>query len=129
MNVVPLHQKKVDQLFASLKAEGPSEVKRPLFKPAPPRLAASEAEIDHRISEELQTIRRRLEQLGDVLSRETILLHRYGSQLQSIDLMMQQLGHLATVIGTGDKAAAAEEVSLQELRQRLTRKSIRAILG
>jgi len=127
--VVPLHQKQVDDLFASLKAEEKSSTKRPLFKPAPPRLAASQNEIDHRISEELATMRRRLEQLGDVLSRESVLLHRYGAQLQSIDLMMQQLGHLATVIAAEDKAAAAEQVSLQELRQRLNRRSIRSILG
>jgi hypothetical protein len=70
-----------------------------------------------------------IERNGDVLSSESILLHRYGSQLQSIDLMMQQLGHLASVIATEDKAAAAEQVSLQELRQRLNRRSIRSILA
>jgi hypothetical protein len=74
-------------------------------------------------------MRRRLEQLGDVLSREPVLLQRHGSSLQSIDLMMQQLGHLAAVIATADKAAAAEQVSLQELRQRLTRKPVRSILA
>lgn len=127
MTVIPMHQKKVDDLFASVKAEA-APVKRPLFKPAPPRLATSESEIELRISEELATMRRRLEQLGDVLLRDPILVNRHGHQLQSIDLMMQELGHLATVIATEDKAAAAEQVSLGDLRQRLKRKPIRAIL-
>jgi hypothetical protein len=129
VTIVPLHQKKVDELFASLKAETVPTEKRPLFKPAPPRLVTSKSEIDLRIAEELATMRRRLEQLGDVLSREPVLLHRHGSTLQSIDLMMQQLGHLAEVIATDDKAAAAEQVSLQELRQRLSRKPLRSILA
>jgi hypothetical protein len=129
VTIVSHHQKKVDDLFASLKAEIAPTEKRPLFKPAPPRLASSESEIDHRIAEELAMMRRRLEQLGDVLSREPVLLQRHGSSLQSIDLMMQQLGHLAAVIATADKAAAAEQVSLQELRQRLTRKPVRSILA
>lgn len=74
-------------------------------------------------------MRRRLEQLGDVLSADAILVHRHGVQLQTIDQMMQELGHLATVVATEDKDAAARQVTLGDLRQRLQRKSIRAILG
>lgn len=129
MTILARHQKEVDDLFRRIKAEGSAPAKPPLFKPAPPRLEASRDGMDHRVAEELGTIQRRLEQLGDVLSKEPLLLHRYGTQLQSLDLIMQQLGHLAKVVATEDKLAAAEKVTLQELRQRLSRKAIRSILA
>jgi hypothetical protein len=129
VTIVARHQKHVDVLFERLKAESSEPAKRPLFKPAPPRLAASRDEMDHRVAEELGTIQRRLEQLGDVLAKEPLLLNRYGTHLQSIDLVMQQLGHLAKVVSSEDKAAAAEQVTLQDLRQRLGRRPIRSILS
>lgn len=129
MTIVARHQKEVDDLFSRIKAEGTEPAKRPLFKPPPPRLEASHDDMDHRVAEELGTVQRRLEQLGDVLSKEPLLLNRYGAQLQSLDLVMQQLGHLAKVVASEDKLSAAEQVTLQDLRQRLSRKAIRSILS
>lgn len=116
-------------MLAQVRAEGARAGRPSIFRPAPPRPALSEDPLDQRLSEELGTIRRRLEQLGSVLAQEPLLIHKHGAQLQSIDLMMQQLGHLAAVIASADKAQAAELVTLQDLRQRLNRKPIRAILG
>ena len=129
MSSVPQHQQEVDDLFRQLKVEGPAPQKRSIFRPPPPRPQPSSDQMDHRVAEELATIRRRLEQLGDTLSKEPILLTRYSSQLQSIDLVMQQLGHLTNVVEAEDKSAAAERVTLQDLRQRLTRKPMRALLS
>jgi hypothetical protein len=51
-------------------------------------------------------------------------MHRHGTHLSAIDLMMQELLHLATLAAAEDRAAI-EQMSLCELRKRLTRKSIR----
>ena len=93
----------------------------PLFKPPPPRPAPSQDVLDQRIAEELASVRRRLDHLGDTLAADPILLHRHSPQLQSIDLIQQILGHLADVIATEDRASAVELVSLTELKGRLKR--------
>jgi hypothetical protein len=56
-------------------------------------------------------------------------LHRHGAALQALDLINQNLRHLAAVVAAADKESAAERISLEELRRRLTRKGIRAIAG
>lgn len=128
MTLVPSHQQEVDDLFRRIKAEAPAPAKPSIFRPAPPRPAPSSDVLDHRVAEELQTMQRRIEQLGDILSADPVLLHRHGQQLQSIDLIMQQLGHLATVVASEDKKAAAERVTLTDLRNRLNRSAIRPLL-
>jgi hypothetical protein len=71
---------------------------------------------------------RGLEPLGGVLASDPILVARNAVKLQEIDLIAQTLGHLATVIAAADKAAAADRVSLAELRARLKRKPLMSIV-
>ena len=126
MASVPEHQSRVDAMVAAVRAETPS--KRPtIFKPAPPRPAPSQDELDHRIAEELDYIRRHLELLGGILANDPILLHRHGQQLQSIDMINQLLGHLGRVIASGDKQLAADQITLQDLRARLLRRPLRPL--
>jgi len=120
------HQREVDAIQAAIRAEGGSA--RPsIFKPAPPRPAPSEDPLDHRIAEELETIGRRLDLLGDALAADPALLHRHAAQLQSIDLMRQMLGHLAQVVATEDKAQAVALITLSELKARLQRRPLSSL--
>ena len=125
--VPPPHQARVDAVQAAIRAEGPG---RPgLFRPPPVRPARSEREIDLRVAEEVELAARHIEQVGDALVGDPAFLHRHGATLQALDLINQNLRHLANVVAAADKEAAAERISLEELRRRLTRKGIRAIGG
>jgi hypothetical protein len=125
--VPPPHQARVDEVQAAIRAEG---LGRPgLFRPAPARPARSEREIDLRVAEEVELAARHIEQVGDALVGDPAFLHRHGATLQALDLINQNLRHLATIVAAADKEAAAERISLEELRRRLTRKEIRAIGG
>lgn len=118
-----VHQRHVDELVAQIRAE--DQQPRPsLFKPAPPAPRRSSSTIDLRIAEELDYVRRHLEMLGATLAGDPILLHRHGTSLQAVDLMNQLLGHIARVIESEDKGAAAQQVSHGDLRARLLRKSL-----
>ena len=121
----PPHQAQVDAVQAAIRAE-PS--RRPgLFRPPPPSPARSRHPIDHRVAEEIELAARHVEQVGAALVADPAFLHRHGMSLQALDLIEQNLRHLAAVVAAADKEAAAERISLQELRRRLTRKAIRPI--
>jgi hypothetical protein len=121
------HQRAVDQVQAAAKAVRSG---RPsLFKPPPPTPAPSRSPLDLRLAEELDFIRRRLDLIGGFLTEDPALLRRHATSLQDIDLINQTLGHLGKVIGAEDKDAAAERISLAELKGRLLRKPIASILS
>lgn len=122
----PAHQQAVDAAQAAIRADLEAG-RRSLFKPPPPSPGRSHDLLDQRIAEELDLVLRKLEQLGDVLVSDPILLHRHAQQLQSIDLMQQILGHLGRVVAAGDKAMAVERVTLVELKARLKRTALRSI--
>jgi hypothetical protein len=133
--VASAHQREVDTMMAEIRASmaqaelppstTPSaQVKRPLFREPPARPEASTDPIDYRIAEELDTIRRRLDQIGDALISDPIMLHRHGTSLQGLDLTNQVLAHLAEVIKSADKAAGVDAVKMDDLRARLKRRSI-----
>lgn len=125
--VPPPHQARVDAIQAAIRAESP---RRPgLFRPPPERPARSGREIDLRVAEEIELAARHIEQVGGALVADPAFLHRHGATLQALDLINQNLRHLAAVVGAADKEAAAERISLEELRRRLIRTSIRAIGG
>lgn len=103
MYQVPRHQREVDTLQAALRRER-QEGKRALFRPPP---AAA---------------------LGGVLVGDPILVARHAAALQDIDLIGQTLGHLARIVAAADKPAAAERVTLAELKCRLQRKPLLSIV-
>lgn len=124
----PEHQQQIDAIQAAIRSEAGAP--RPgLFKPPPPRPAPSTNLLDHRIAEELEYIVRKLEQVGGILANDPILLRRHAYELQSIDLMKQSLRHLAQVVAAQDKALAAGQVTLTELKSRLQRKALKPIGG
>jgi hypothetical protein len=122
------HQQQIDALQAAIRSE--EGAARPsLFKPPPPRPAPSTNLLDHRVAEEMEYIVRKLEQLGGILANDPILLHRHSYELQSIDMMKQSLRHLAQIVAAQDKALAAGQVTLTELKSRLQRKALTPIGG
>lgn len=122
----PAHQQAVDAAQARVRADLEAG-KRTLFKPPPPNPGQSDSVLEQRVAEELELVIRQLEQLGDTLAADPILLHRHAAQLQSIDLMQQLLGHLGRVVAARDKAMAVDRITLSELKARLKRKALRAI--
>lgn len=127
MYQVPKHQREVDTLQAVLRRER-QEGKRPLFKPPPPAPAQSGNPLDERLAEELEFLRRRIEALGGLLVGDPILVARHAAALQDIDLIGQTLGHLAKIVAAADKPAAADRVTLAELKSRLQRKPLLSIV-
>lgn len=120
------HQREVDAMMAEIRAQAAlpasaTPIRRPLFREPPARPELSGDSIDHRIAEELETIRRRLDQIGDALIADPILLHRHATSLQGLDLTNQVLAHLAEVIVADDKAKGADAVKMDDLRARLKR--------
>lgn len=122
----PAHQQAVDAAQAAIRADLEAG-RRSLFKPPPPSPGRSDDLLAQRIAEELELVVRKLEQLGEVLIGDPILLHRHPQQLQSIDLMQQILGHLGRVVAAGDREMAVDRITLVELKARLRRKALRAI--
>ena len=122
----PAHQPAVDALQARIRTDLKAG-KRSLFKPPPPGPGQSHSVLEARVAEELELVIRQLEQLGDILAADPILLRRHAPQLQSIDLMQQVLGHLGRVVGARDKTMAVDRISLTELQGRLKRRALRAI--
>jgi len=122
----PAHQQAVDAAQAAIRADLEAG-RRSLFKPPPPNPGRSADLLDQRIAEELDLVVRKLEQLGEVLIGDPILIHRHAQQLQSIDLMQQILGHLGRLVAAADKEMAVDRITLVELKARLRRTALRSI--
>jgi len=122
----PAHQLAVDAAQAAIRADLKAG-RRSLFKPPPADPGRSDDLLDQRIAEELELVIRHLEQLGDVLVADPILLRRHALQLQSLDLVQQVLGHLGRVVAARDPPMAVDRITLVELKARLTRSALRSI--
>jgi hypothetical protein len=123
----PKHQREVDSLQAAIRGERDAG-RRPLFRPPPPMLPRSGNPLDERLAEELEFLRRRISALGGALASDPMLVARNAAALQDIDLIAQTLGHLATIVAAADKSAAADRISLAELKARLKRKPLMSIV-
>lgn len=112
------HQHDVDDMVARVRAEMAGGTVA-LFKPpaAPP--LPSDSVIDSRICDELESVRREIDQIADVLSNDMDLLTRHATELQALDKVDQILGHLAQVLARADKQAAVETIGMGDLRARL----------
>jgi hypothetical protein len=119
--IVPEHQRRVDQIQAQVRAEGGTARPR-VFPPEPPRPDSSSDALDHRIAEEIESIRLDLDLLGGTLVCNPVLLERHAKELQSIDRIHQLLGHLARIITAEQKDVAVDQVTLTDLRARLQRR-------
>lgn len=91
--------------------------------PVPPALIPTDDVLKLRLAEELEYARRMLDQMGDVLSADHIVVGRHMTSLQSVDIIGQLLGHVAAVIRSSDPNGAVDRIGMCELKGRLTRRS------
>ena len=116
-------QRRVD----AIQAEARSDVAtgRALRAPAAAaEPATANPDLDARLAHELGYVQRLLENLGDELIGDLLLVQRHGQSLQSLDLVGQILGHVASILLAEDKAAVVEQIGMEDLKARLKRKSI-----
>lgn len=84
----------------------------------------SDNEIRKRLCEEISTISRSLELIGQELSGQTFVLVRHSSALQALDLAQQTLLRIAKVIGSSNPVLAASKLDMEAVKRRLLRRSL-----
>jgi hypothetical protein len=92
--------------------------------PRPPALIPTEDPLQLRLAEELEYARRMLDQMGDTLSADPMVVGRHMTSLQTVDIVGQILGHVANVTRSSDPNGAVERIGMCELKARLTRSRI-----
>lgn len=112
-------QARVDAIQSALRSGDQLAV-----EPTAPTLPVGADELDSRIAEEIDHARRLLEDVGDELTDDPVLLQRHADALQRFDIACQIISHLGAVIGAPDRMAAIEGVTMLELKSRLLRKAI-----
>jgi hypothetical protein len=116
-------QRRVDAIQAEARADAATG--RALRAPAPADTPPDTLpHLDARLADELGYVQRLLENFGDELVAEPLILNRYGRSLQSLDLAGQILGHVAAIIAAQDKSEVVEQIGMEDLRARLKRKPI-----
>lgn len=90
-------------------------------EPAPPPQTTGIADLGERIVEEIHFVRGLLDTLGEQLVGDPAVVAAHLETLQNLDRASQILDHLGTILDAEDPAAAARDVSMQELRTRLMR--------
>lgn len=117
-------QERCDAMQAEVRGAPGDRIRR--GPPGPPPLALSSELLDRRIAEEIDYAKRLLEAMGDQLVGDALVLARHGTTLQGFDKLAQTLGHLATVVGAADRAAAVDRIGAADLRGRIQRQTLRA---
>jgi len=92
--------------------------------PRPPALIPTDDPLQLRLAEELEYARRMLDQMGDTLSADPMVVGRHVTSLQTVDIVGQILGHVANVTRSSDPNGAVERIGMCELKARLTRSRI-----
>ena len=92
--------------------------------PRPPALIPTEDPLQLRLAEELEYARRMLDQMGDTLAADPMVVGRHMTSLQTVDIVGQILGHVANVTRSSDPNGAVERIGMCELKARLTRSRI-----
>jgi hypothetical protein len=130
-----LRQSRCDAIQAQYRAEArrcssaasePTE-RRSIRREAPPLPAAlipTDDPLRLRLAEELEFARRMLDQMGDALSADPLVVGRHMTSLQAVDIVGQILGHVANVTRSSDPAGAVDRIGMCELKGRLTRSKI-----
>ena len=129
-----LRQSRCDAIQAQYRAEAQwrsSTVRAPERRsirrdppPRPPALIPTDDPLQLRLAEELEYARRMLDQMGDTLSADPMVVGRHMTSLQTVDIVGQILGHVANVTRSSDPIGAVERIGMCELKARLTRSRI-----
>ncbi|MEO7276868.1 MAG: hypothetical protein ABIW33_02460, partial [Sphingomicrobium sp.] len=118
-------QARCDAIQSEFRSSAPQ--RRSIRREAPPlarALVPTDDLLSLRLAEELDYVRRLLDQMGDALIADPTVLVRHGVALQSVDVVGQVLGHLASVIRSSDPGGAVDRIGMSDLKGRLLRKSI-----
>ncbi len=117
---LPTAQERADAIAAAAR----SAVRKPLFRPPPPRprdLAETQDLALKRVAEELELMSRTVEGVGERLADDAAVAMRHGTLIQQFDIVAQVLGHLARVVATDERVEAMDRIGMDALRKRLTR--------
>lgn len=90
--------------------------------PLPQALIPTDDLLMLRLAEELDYARRMLDQMGDALAADPMVLTRHSVALQSVDIVGQIMGHIAAVVRSSDPTGALERIGMADLKGRLQRK-------
>jgi hypothetical protein len=116
-------QLEIDQIQSQARRDGVYDL---LFKPKPESnmpLAKTGNELEIRLSEELDFIRRLLDSVGNHLANDAEMLQRHAVTLQSFDLIGQMIGHVSSIIAAANRSEAVDRVGIEEMKKRLERAS------
>ena len=118
-------QERCDAIQAEFRAQQP-ERKSIRRDPPPlaPALVQTEVVLQLRLAEEIEYCRRLLEQMGDDLCGDPLVVGRHMISLQAVDIVGQILGHIAGVVRSSDPDGAVERIGMADLKGRLTRTAI-----
>lgn len=114
-------QARVDAIQDAVRAGTPLVAESP---PAPAGGPGAAGELDRRIAEEVIHVQRLIDALGEELVEDPVMLQRHSRVLQNLDRASQILEHLGNVLGASDRVDAAQQVAMQDLRERLLRKPL-----
>jgi hypothetical protein len=123
---VPSAQERCDAIQAEFRAKEP-EQRKPLRRDPPPlapALVPTGDVLQLRLAEEIEYTRRLLDQMGDALSADTLVVGRHVASLQAIDVVGQLLGHIASVVRSSDPKGAVDRIGMDDLKGRLQRTKI-----
>jgi len=126
-----LRQSRCDAIQAQYRAEAQERSstarapeRRSIRRDAPPlspALIPTDDPLQLRLAEELEYVRRMLDQMGDTLSADPMVVGRHMTSLQTVDIVGQILGHVANVTRSSDPSGAVDRIGMCELKARLTR--------
>ena len=129
-----LRQSRCDAIQAQYRAEARERSsaarapeRRSIRREAPPldpALIPTGDPLQLRLAEELEYVRRMLDQLGDTLSAAPMVVGRHMTSLQTVDIVGQILGRVANVTRSSDPSGAVDRIGMCELKARLTRNRI-----
>ncbi len=108
----------------SARPSGAREIE--LRRDVSPCLERTADQIDERIQEELETLRRWIDIAVKAIAQDPILRHRHAAEIGHLGRVEQTLHRLGRVIVAADKEAAVKALDMTELKARLLRKSITA---
>ncbi len=112
----------------AIQAEFHAEPERRSIRRDPPPVAPAQIPTDDvlklRLAEEVEFARRMIDQMGETLSGDPIVVGRHMVSLQSVDVAGQILGHIANILRSSDPDGAVELVGMCDLKARLKRNSI-----
>lgn len=115
------HQQRVDEILAQIRREVESNTSSPAPPVSAPPLDPSTDVLSARLAEELDEINRLLEDVGDRLIADPVVLERHANALQSLDLIAQVLGHVSSIIAAANRDDAVARIGMEDMRNRLSR--------